>query len=104
MLVKPINLRGLFIGMLMKKRIENLSGMSFIKKSKSRINSIIEGKLSGAYGLGSERTIEDYRDTSGIDIRNKKIVEEDSAFTFKKHLNDNWTNAKKKGSIFDVFK
>ena len=67
-------------------------------------NNIIEGKLSGAYGLGSERTIEDYRDISGIDIRNKKIVEEDSAFTFKKHLNNNWTNAKKKGSIFDVFK
>ena len=76
----------------------------FHKKSKSRINSIIEEKLSGAYGLGSGRTIDDYRDISGIDIKNKKIVDEDSAFTFKKHLNNNWTNAKKKGSIFDVFK
>ena len=25
-------------------------------------------------------------------------------YLYKKHLNDNWTNAKKKGSIFDVFK
>ena len=56
------------------------------RKSKKRIEEIIKGKLTDSFGLGSKRTLNDYKDFSGIDIKNKKIVNPDNAFRFENLL------------------
>ncbi len=38
-----------------------------------RFDDLITGKLSGIYGLGSERTVEDFKNFSGIDYVNKTL-------------------------------
>ena len=72
------------------------------RKSKKRIEEIIEGKLKDSFGLGSERNLNDYKDFSGIDIKNKKIVDPDNAFRFKTLLQKDWTEKliKKKGFLW----
>jgi len=72
------------------------------RKSKKRIEEIIEGKLKDSFGLGSERSLNDYKDFSGIDIKNKKIVDPDNAFRFKTLLQKDWTEQliKKKGFLW----
>ena len=44
----------------------------------------------------------DYKDFSGIDIKNKKIVNPDNAFRFKTLLEKDWTEKlnKKKGFLW----
>ena len=76
----------------------------FHNKSKTRINNIIEQRLLGPYGLGKERTLEDYKNFSGIDILNKRVSEPDTAFHFKKYLEGDTKSKTIKRSIFDVFK
>ena len=53
------------------------------KISKKRIEKIINGKLIGTYGLGNERDLNDYKVSSGIDIKNKEILNPDNVFKFK---------------------
>ena len=65
-------------------------------KSKERIERIIKGKLSNIYGLGTVRTLSDYKIFTGIDIENKKIVDEERAFTFKKLYDYDWKQPIKK--------
>ncbi len=70
-------------------------------KSKDRINRIITGQLKGSFGLGSERNLNDYKELSGIDIKNKKIVDEEKAYTFSKLFDSDWkTTTKKKGFLW----
>ena len=60
------------------------------------IERIIKGKLSNIYGLGTVRTLSDYKIFTGIDIENKKIVDEEKAFTFKKLYDYDWKQPIKK--------
>jgi len=56
------------------------------KLSKSRLGNLINGKLEEPYGLGSLRSIEDFAELSGVDLINKKIINEEVAtnsFCFK---------------------
>jgi hypothetical protein len=41
--------------------------------SKNRFTNLVQGKIMGAYGLGTYRTIEDYANYSGIDYANRTV-------------------------------
>jgi len=69
-------------------------------KSKKRIDRIVQGNLTNVYGLGSVRSLADYKDFTGIDIKNKKIVDEERAFTFKKLYEYNWKESPKKNFLW----
>lgn len=49
------------------------------KLSKSRLGQLINQKLEPPFGLGSLRSIRDFGALSGVDLINKKIVDEDVA-------------------------
>jgi hypothetical protein len=65
-------------------------------RSKERIGRIINNDLTGTFGLGQIRNLDEYKDLSGIDIRNRKIVDEDKAYTFKKLYEMDWQQTPKK--------
>ena len=65
-------------------------------RSKERIGRIINNDLTGTFGLGQIRSLDEYKDLSGIDIRNRKIVDEDKAYTFKKLYEMDWQQTPKK--------
>lgn len=44
---------------------------NYDKNSKSRLGDVVTGKLSGVYGLGNVRSLEQYIEWSGIDYLNK---------------------------------
>ena len=70
-------------------------------RSKERISKIITGDMKGSFGLGLDRSLEDYKELSGIDIKNRKVIDEDKAFTFKKLFETDWkTVAKKKNFLW----
>ncbi len=70
------------------------------RKSKIRIEDIVKGKLKGSYGLGSIRSLNDYKEFSGIDIKNKKIVNSNNAYRFEELLEKDWTQKTKKKKGF----
>ena len=56
------------------------------KLSKSRLGDLINNNLQSPFGLGKSRSIEDFGILSGVDLINKKIVDEEVAtnsFCFK---------------------
>lgn len=70
-------------------------------RSKERISKIITGDMKGSFGLGLDRSLDDYKEISGIDIKNRKVIDEDKAFTFKKLFETDWkTVAKKKNFLW----
>ena len=70
-------------------------------RSKERISKIITGDMKGSFGLGLDRSLDDYKEISGIDIKNRKVIDEDKAFTFKKLFESDWkTVAKKKNFLW----
>ena len=69
-------------------------------KSKKRIERIIKNDLTNIYGLGSIRTLSEYKDFTGIDIKNKKIIDGEKAFTFKKLFALDWKQPAKKNFIW----
>ena len=69
-------------------------------KSKKRIERIIKKDLKNIYGLGSIRTLSEYKDFTGIDIKNKKIIDDEKAFTFKKLFELDWKQPQKKNFIW----
>lgn len=69
-------------------------------KSKDRIEKIINQNLSNIYGLGSVRTLSEYKDFTGIDIKNKKIVDEEKAFSFKKLYELDWKRPQKRNFLW----
>ena len=69
-------------------------------KSKNRIERIINDGLKNIYGLGGSRTLSDYKDFTGIDIKNKTITDEEKAFTFKKLFELDWKQPQKKNFIW----
>ena len=69
-------------------------------KSKNRIERIINEDLTNIYGLGTSRTLNDYKDFTGIDIRNKKIIDKEKAFTFKKLFDVDWKKTQKKNFLW----
>jgi len=51
------------------------------KKSIERLSNLIHGKNLDGYCLGTERTLDDYKNFSGIDLFEKKVVDERKATT-----------------------
>ena len=49
------------------------------KKSKARLADLVKNKLKGPFGLGSDRTIEEFGKLSGVDLIKKDIVDFDRA-------------------------
>lgn len=47
---------------------------NYDKNSKTRLTDVVTGKLAGAYGLGTQRTLEQYIEWSGIDYHNKTLT------------------------------
>ena len=47
--------------------------------SKARLGDLINNKLEAPFGLGTLRPIDDFQILSGVDLRNKKIIDEDVA-------------------------
>ena len=45
------------------------------KKSLDRLDDLFAGKIEGSLGLGSERSLDDYATISGIDLKNKKVLD-----------------------------
>ena len=69
------------------------------EKSKKRISQIIQQDLKGSFGLGNERSLNDYKEFSGIDLKNKRIVDKEKAFNFKKLFDFDWKEPTKKKSF-----
>jgi hypothetical protein len=56
------------------------------KLSKSRLGNLINDRLEAPYGLSNLRSIEDFGSLAGIDLFNKKVIDEEvatSIFCFK---------------------
>ena len=66
------------------------------KSKKKELKRIIHQDLTNIYGLGTSRTLNDYKNFTGIDIKNKKIVDEENAFSFKKLYEFDWKKSQKK--------
>ena len=49
------------------------------KKSLERLDNLFACKLDGIYGLGDQRTLKDYAAISGMDLKNKKILDLEKA-------------------------
>ena len=49
------------------------------KASKSRLGELVNGNIASPFGLGTARTVEDFGSLSGIDLINKKIINEEVA-------------------------
>lgn len=67
-----------------KNRITKWNALD--KFSKSRLGDLIKGKLETPFGLGSERSIEEFGKLCGVDLTNKNIIDENMAtnnFCFK---------------------
>jgi hypothetical protein len=52
-------------------------------KSINRLKKLLNNEIAGVFGLGSSKSLKDYKYLSGIDLVNKKIVDEEKAFTAK---------------------
>ena len=49
------------------------------QKSLDRLDDLFAGNIEGSMGLGRERSLEDYAAISGIDLRNKKVLDLEQA-------------------------
>ena len=45
------------------------------RKSLNRLDLLFTKNLQGDFGLGNQRTLSDYSKISGIDLKNKKILD-----------------------------
>jgi hypothetical protein len=52
-------------------------------KSINRLKKLLNNEIAGVFGLGASKSLKDYEYLSGIDLVNKKIVDEEKAFTAK---------------------
>ena len=52
-------------------------------KSISKLNNIINNRVEGVFGLGKKRILKDFEFLSGVDLINKKIIDENKAFSAK---------------------
>lgn len=52
-------------------------------KSINKLKKLLNDEISGVFGLGASKSLKDYEYLSGIDLVNKKILDEEKAFTAK---------------------
>ena len=52
-------------------------------KSINKLKKLLNNEITGVFGLGASKSLKDYEYLSGIDLVNKKIVDEEKAFTAK---------------------
>lgn len=52
-------------------------------KSINKLKKLLNDEITGVFGLGASKSLKDYEYLSGIDLVNKKIVDEEKAFTAK---------------------
>ena len=49
------------------------------QKSLDRLDDLFAGNIEGSMGLGAERSLEDYAVISGVDLKNKKVLDMEQA-------------------------
>ena len=49
------------------------------KKSKQRLTDIIKGEITGTYGLGKKRSLQEFSELCGLDILNKEVIDHEIA-------------------------
>ena len=52
-------------------------------KSINKLKKLLNDEITGVFGLGASKSLKDYEYLSGIDLVNKKILDEEKAFTAK---------------------
>jgi len=60
------------------------------KKSLDRLDALFAGELDQEWGLGSDRSLDDYAKISGMDLKNKCILDMDQATTPKFFQSTDW--------------
>ena len=53
------------------------------EKSINKLKKLLNDEIAGVFGLGASKSLKDYEYLSGIDLVNKKILDEEKAFTAK---------------------
>ena len=65
-------------------------------RGRERLNQIVENNLMPPYGLGSVKSLEDYANFTGLDIKNRSVIKPDNVFKFTDLNELKWTkNAEK---------
>ena len=69
-------------------------------RGRERLNFIVEDKINPPYGLGKQRSLQDYAKFSGLDIAAKQVLDPDNVFRFIKLNNIKWTENSEKFKFF----
>lgn len=69
-------------------------------RGRDRLNQIVENKLMPPYGLGNVKSLEDYTNFTGLDIKNRSVVKPDNVFKFTDLNELKWTENAEKFKFF----
>lgn len=62
------------------------------QKSLERLSMLIQNNISGKFGLGNKRTIEDYTKLSGVDLAKRQVIDFERATTNSFFQDEDWKN------------
>ena len=69
-----------------------------------RLNAIVENNLEGVYALGQAKNLDDYSLFSGLDIKNKQVLDPGNVFNFNKLKDLKWNqDSEKQGYLVKKF-
>ncbi len=63
------------------------------EKSINKLNALINGDIEGMFGLGEKKSLYDYKYISGVDLKNKVVIDEEKAFTAKFISSLDWSKS-----------
>ena len=69
-------------------------------RGRERLNQIVENNLKPPYGLGNVKTLEDYANFTGLDIKNRSVIKPDNVFKFTELNELKWTENAEKFKFF----
>ena len=70
------------------------------QRGRRRLNAIVENNLEGVYALGQAKNLNDYSLFSGLDIKNKQVLDPGNVFNFNKLKDLKWNQDSEKTGIF----
>ena len=70
------------------------------QRGRKRLNAIVENNLEGVYALGQAKNLDDYSLFSGLDIKNKQVLDPENVFNFNKLKDLKWNQDSEKTGIF----
>ncbi len=70
------------------------------QRGRKRLNAIVENNLEGVYALGQAKNLDDYSLFSGLDIKNKQVLDPGNVFNFNKLKDLKWNQDSEKTGIF----